>query len=213
MDQVSSGYDYYQSAARREKSAKTGLHVLMAAMSSMFFLFMLAYILRSQVSDWEALSEPWQPLAKSGQLWINTGFLTLASICLQWARSAAKEGQHSFVRNALLLSGLSTLGFIIGQLLFWQQLVIMGYYASSNPANAFFFLLTGLHGIHLMGGLVAWIKPATHALMGSYKASLKISIELCCIYWHYLLIVWLILFALFSSSPETYAAIAEFCGF
>ena len=60
---------------RRGASAKTGLYFLMAAISSMFFLFLLSYILRSQVSDWEALSEPWQPLAKTWQLWINTALL------------------------------------------------------------------------------------------------------------------------------------------
>ena len=71
---------------RRSRCAKTGLHLLMAAMSSMFFLFLISYILRSQVSDWEALSEPWQPLASTWQLWINTAFLVLASVALELAK-------------------------------------------------------------------------------------------------------------------------------
>jgi cytochrome c oxidase subunit 3 len=94
-----------------------------------------------------------------------------------------------------------------------------GFLATTNPANAFFFLLTGLHALHLVGGMVAWV-VATRRLLAIPKevesksvALAKLSIELCARYWHFLLIVWMLLFALLSSSPGTYAAIARFCGF
>ncbi|MDA0794894.1 MAG: cytochrome c oxidase subunit 3 [Proteobacteria bacterium] len=203
---------------QRSASAKTGLHLLMAAMSSMFFLFLLSYILRSQVSDWEALSEPWQPLAQTGQLWFNTALLVVASISLELARRSIRQPERGHSRELLMLAGLSSIGFLVGQLVFWNFLTTRGFFADSNPANAFFFLLTGLHAVHLVGGLVAWI-VATVRLERERRepteeglALTRLSVELCATYWHFLLVVWMLLFALLSSSPGTYAAIAKFCG-
>jgi cytochrome c oxidase subunit 3 len=184
----------------------------------MFFLFLLSYILRSQVSDWEALSEPWQPLAQTGQLWFNSALLVVASISLELARRSIRQPDHGHSRELLLLAGLSSFGFLVGQVAFWNFLTSRGFFADSNPANAFFFLLTGLHGLHVVGGLVAWI-AATVRLSRERRqptekglALTKLSIELCATYWHFLLVVWMLLFALLSSSPGTYAAIAKFCG-
>ena len=203
---------------QRSASAKTGLHLLMAAMSSMFFLFLLSYILRSQVSDWEALSEPWQPLAQTGQLWFNTALLVVASISLELARRSIRQPERGHSRELLMLAGLSSIGFLVGQLVFWNFLTTRGFFADSNTANAFFFLLTGLHAVHLVGGLVAWI-VATVRLERERRepteeglALTRLSVELCATYWHFLLVVWMLLFALLSSSPGTYAAIAKFCG-
>jgi len=203
---------------QRSASAKTGLHLLMAAMSSMFFLFLLSYILRSQVSDWEALSEPWQPLAQTGQLWFNTALLIVASISLGLARRSIRQPEPGHSRELLMLAGLSSIGFLVGQLVFWNFLTSRGFFADSNPANAFFFLLTGLHAVHLVGGLVAWV-VATVRLGRERRhptkeglALTRLSVELCATYWHFLLVVWILLFALLSSSPGTYAAIAKFCG-
>ena len=203
---------------QRSASAKTGLHLLMAAMSSMFFLFLLSYILRSQVPDWEALSEPWQPLAQTGQLWFNTALLIIASISLELARRSLRQSEPGHSRELLMLAGLSSIGFLVGQLAFWNFLTTRGFFADSNPANAFFFLLTGLHAVHLVGGLVAWI-VATVRLGRERRlpteqglALTRLSVELCATYWHFLLVVWMLLFALLSSSPGTYAAIAKFCG-
>ncbi len=205
--------------ARRSASAKTGLHLLMASITSMFLLFFISYILRSQVSDWQALSEPWQPLGQTNQLWLNSAFLLVASIALECVRRELRKPELGNSREFLWLAGFATSGFLIGQLTFWNYLTSRGYYATSNPANAFFYLLTGLHGLHLMGGMVAWLIANTRLQRERRDPSEKglclatLSVELCALYWHFLLLVWVLLFALLSSSPGTYAAIAEFCGF
>jgi cytochrome c oxidase subunit 3 len=201
---------------RRSRCAKTGLHLLMAAMSSMFFLFLISYILRSQVSDWEALSEPWQPLASTWQLWINTAFLVLASVALELAKRSLRRSDKALTRDLMLVAGAASVAFLVGQLVFWNALGNMGYFASSNAANAFFYLLTGLHGVHLLGGLVAWVRAIyrlNHDNSEQASAKAGLGVELCATYWHFLLFVWLGLFALLSSSPATYAAIAKLCGF
>ena len=72
----------------------------------------------------------------------------------------------------------------------------MGYFAKTNPANAFFYLITGLHGLHLLGGLVAWGWTSAKVWRGFDIARVRLSVELCTVYWHFLLVVWLVLFAL-----------------
>jgi len=85
-------------------------------------------------------------------------------------------------------------------LLAWQELLEAGYFAQSNPANGFFYLITGLHAVHLLGGLVVWSK-ATIKLMGGAKvAQVRLSIELCAVYWHFLLVIWVVLFGLMLST-------------
>jgi cytochrome c oxidase subunit 3 len=60
--------------------------------------------------------------------------------------------------------------------------------------------MTGLHAAHLLGGLWVWSKSSIRLLSGEDAAELKLSIELCTLYWHFLLIVWFILFALLSNT-------------
>ncbi len=182
-------------------NARAGLFVLLAVITSVFFLTILAFLIRSQFTDWEPLSAPWQ-------LWINTTMLFMASIALQWARVASRKGRMRTVRETLLVGGVLSFGFLAGQLWVWWQFTGAGYFASSNPANAFFYLLTGLHGLHLLGGLVAWARVMFRPLQKSGTA-----IALCAMYWHYLLALWLVLFALLTASPESFAAFAALCGF
>lgn len=206
------GEHRYELAERAARQAKTGLRILMVVISSLFFLFIIAFLIRSQLSDWQHLSAPWKPLADPWPLWINTSMLLLASVCLQWSRLSVRKDNARRAVEGLLLGGLFSLAFIIGQLLVWRQMNALGYYVAANPANSFFFLLTGLHAVHLLGGLVAWLKTSVKAWRGVSTAQLAISIELCAMYWHYLLALWLVLLALLTSSPEAYAAFARLCG-
>ena len=83
----------------------------------------------------------------------------------------------------------------MGQWFAWGQLQAAGYYATSNPANAFFYVLTGLHGLHLLGGLVVWGWTFARMSRGrTTPAAMLLRVELCAVYWHYLLFIWLVLF-------------------
>ena len=176
-----------------QPDARLGLIVFLVVVTSLFSLFISAYTIRMDLGDWRPLPDP-------NLLWLNTGLLVLSSIALQWAHIAAGREQSKTVRNALLAGGFFAFVFVGGQLLAWQQLVDAGYYAHSNPANAFFFLITGVHALHLLGGLVAWGRT-TIKLVNRYElASIRISVELCALYWHFLLVVWVILFGLMLST-------------
>jgi cytochrome c oxidase subunit 3 len=78
----------------------------------------------------------------------------------------------------------------------WDQLASSGYFAIGNPANGFFYALTGAHALHLIGGLVALSRTVSRLWHHRDMESIKLGVELCAVYWHYLLVVWLILFGL-----------------
>jgi cytochrome c oxidase subunit III len=174
-------------------AAKTALWVFLAVVTSVFALFISAYAMRMHLGDWSSLPKP-------RLLWWNTGVLAMASVAMQWTVVAARRGDTGGVRTGLIAGGVLTFTFLIGQLVVWQQLKDSGYFLATNPANAFFYLLTALHGVHLLGGLVAWGRTATKVWRGIDVAKLRLSVELCAIYWHFLLMVWLVLFALLLST-------------
>ena len=130
-------------------------------------------------------------------LWINTIILILTSIVFHRTKVLADNNKFEKAKNSLFVVVFLTFAFITGQLLVWQYFVNLGQYASTNPANAFFFVLTGLHGLHVLGGLYFLAKTTTQLIKDNYNISkVKQNIELCAIYWHFLLIVWFVLFGL-----------------
>jgi cytochrome c oxidase subunit 3 len=196
----------------RYRTARIGLGVFLGVVTSLFLLFLLAFIARSQVSDWRPLTDPLAPLAHPWMLWVNTALLGIGSACLQWAKVAMAHERKGDATLAFLLGGAFAVAFLGGQLWVWQQFAAWGFKVSGNPANSFFYLLTGLHGLHLAGGLVAWAVVALRMLRFGTGERLQAGMALCAFYWHYLLGLWLVLFAVLTSTPETYQAIAAFCG-
>ena len=169
--------------------AYLGLKIFLAVVTVVFSLLIVSYAGRMEMGDWRPLQEPWL-------LWPNSAVLILSSIALHWAVVSARRGDSDGLRLGLLAGGALAAVFLVGQLAAWRQLIALGYFASSNPANAFFYLITGMHGVHLIGGLVAWIRTMVKLRRGDEIARVGASAELCAIYWHFLLAVWLILFGL-----------------
>jgi len=165
--------------------SKVGLGVFLAVAGSLFALFISAYAMRMQLPDWRTLPVP-------GILWLNTVMLLLSSLALHGARNAARRGEMPALRIGLLAAGISALAFLSGQLLAWRQLTAEGYLLASNPANAFFYVLTGVHGLHLLGGLVALGRTIAKAWRETATEPLRLSVELCATYWHFLFLVWLV---------------------
>lgn len=171
-----------------------GLLTLLAVITSFFALILSAYALRMELGDWIPLTEP-------QLLWANTVMLIMASIVFQWTRNAAVNQQQGRLQPGLLLTGVLTLGFIVGQFIAWQQLQNSGQLVTSNPANAFFYFLTGAHAVHILGGMYVWARATIKVVSGKQdEEGIRRSIELCAIYWHYLLLVWLVLFGLLLST-------------
>ena len=170
------------------------MYVFLAIVGVLFFLLVAAYHMRIVLStDWVALPEP-------RLLWINTGVLVLCSLAFQRARSAIRRDLVDRARFVFLLAGVLTLVFLAGQMIVWKQLVGMGYFVSTSPANSFFYLITAVHGCHLVGGLVAWVRVAIR-MQGQVEASdTTLNFDLCAVYWHFLLLVWVGMLALFLTT-------------
>jgi cytochrome c oxidase subunit 3 len=184
-------------SATRYPPKVIGLGVFLAVVTALFMLFAAAYHMRMAVPDWSHL-----PLPKT--LWLNTALLALSSGTLQWVWSATDRSAASpiDIRHGLLASGGLALLFVAGQLLVWRQLDASGFFFSCTPASAFFYLFTGLHGLHLVGGLLVLGRTTTRVYRSDLSNDTRIaeqvflSIKLCAIYWHFLLLIWLAIFAL-----------------
>lgn len=176
-------------------TARLGLMAFLAVAGSLFALLVSAYFMRMGMADWRALPMPIV-------LWFSTGLLILSSIALQTTVAAARRTELDGIRSGLLAAGVSSLAFLASQFLAWRELAAAGYFTAANPAGAFFYLVTAIHGLHMLGGLVALYRTAARAFAvptGSTPraiGALRLGVELCATYWHFLLVVWLVLFSL-----------------
>jgi len=168
---------------------KLALRVFLAVVAVLFMLLIIAYGGRMTYEDW-------RPAPQLRLLWANTFALILSSVALQWAQYSVRRGHMDAMRVGLLAAGAFTFVFLFGQVLAWRQLGTMVYFEVTNPAIAFFYLITGLHGLHLLGGLVAWGRTVARVWGNFDVAKITQSVELCTVYWHFLLLVWLVLFGL-----------------
>lgn len=170
-----------RSEADTARAAGIGLWVFIGVATSLFSLFLTAYAMRMDGSgDWTALSMPWQ-------LWLSSALLAAGSLLLERARRC---DDAAMARRWLVAGGLCAAGFVLSQLWAWQALQAARVALAGNPAASFFYLLTALHGLHVLGGLVGW-GVALHA-----PAPWRVA--LCARYWHFLFVVWALLFAAFG---------------
>ncbi len=173
--------------------SKVGLRVFFAVATSLFLLFIVGYRLRMSYEDWVPLQEPML-------LWLNTGFLVAGSIALELSRRAFRSDDMGRARLTFYAGGLCSIAFLVGQLLAWQQLSQAGYLVSSNPASSFFYLLTAVHGLHILGGVGAWAWALPSLQPGGNERRAGLSIDNCALYWHFLLLIWGALFYLLLQS-------------
>jgi cytochrome c oxidase subunit 3 len=197
-----------------QAAARTALRFFIAVVSVLFFLFTITFLSRSQYPDFQALAgQPWQPFTDPSRLWFNTGLLALSSLAMYLALLAARRGRLNSTIIGVTAAAFFAVLFLLAQLDLWQHLQVMGFYVSTNPANSYFYLFTAVHGLHLMGGLIVLANVAFRVWYDGKLASLSGPLQLCNTYWHFLLAVWLLLFALLTSTPETINALAALCGF
>jgi cytochrome c oxidase subunit III len=184
------GFRGYQNA-QRPPAAKVGLGVFLAVASCLFSLLTAAFYMRMDAPDWQSPPPP-------AILAFNTVILIASSLALHFAKVAADDEDGERLKLGLAMAGGCAALFLLGQLWAWRELIDLGYFASTNPANAFFYLLTGAHALHLMGGLVALARTSRAAWYDPNSPALSSSVELCALYWHFLLFVWFLLYAMLA---------------
>lgn len=202
---------FAEPADYRPAALQIGLYVYFAVMGVIFSLIIAAYLMRMGLH--EAMGHAgtdWRPMPEPALLWVNTAVLVLSSIAWEVARRGALPtgpaehpdrsdfsglrwtGTEKGIRLGTITGGLLGIAFLAGQLLLWRQYQAAGYYLSANPANAFFYLLTAVHGLHLAGGIGGWLR-----LLARPTAQ---GVRLCALYWHVLLLIWLLLLGLLLST-------------
>lgn len=197
--------DLHDGSAFSVPTATLGLRVFLAVVTVLFSLLIMAYGSRMEFEDWRPAPQLWL-------LWMNTAMLALSSVAMQWARIAARRGEMDGVTTGMIAGGVFAAAFLCGQILAWRQLNMMIAFDITNPAIAFFYLITALHGLHLLGGLVAWGRTIAKVWRGFDVVRVRLSVELCSVYWHFLLLVWLILFGLLFSGNDNLGTLLSICG-
>lgn len=169
---------------------RTGIWIGLAAISMSFAAFTSALIVR------QATSNDWRPLALPFVLFINTGILLASGVTLEIARRRVADYARGKVtdRSAMLFWLSTTLAmgflFVVGQCFAWRQLRAEGLYLASNPNSSFFYVLTAVHAVHVLGGLAGLLRILF--LVRQPVFSLRRStMDATSYYWHFMGVLWL----------------------
>jgi cytochrome c oxidase subunit III len=167
----------------------TGIALAIVSILMFFMALASAFLVRKGTSgDWVAVHIP--PL-----LWINTAVLLLSSGTLEMARKRLANNDSEGFKKLWLLTTLLGVLFLIGQVVAWRQLNHQGIYLASNPASSFFYIFTGTHALHLIGGIAALIYVARRNFSVALVTR-SVAAELTSYYWHFMDALWLFLLAL-----------------
>lgn len=166
-----------------------GVWILLTAIVMLFAGLSSAYIVLRGVPTWQNIELPWM-------LWPNTAVLLLSSVAIDISRRAARRNDLQSMKRWLAVGGVLGLAFLVGQLAAWRQLVNAGVYVPSTLQSGFFYILTGLHGLHLLGGVFALGYVFSKALKDRITAFDYEPLKLCALYWHVMDALWIYLFLL-----------------
>lgn len=202
----------FRSRNQRMRRYRIGMVLCLISVTVVFVALIFLYVFRlgkgrydedahRWVQDWIALKLPYL------QLWVNSLLLLLSSFTLELTRRAMDKKEEftamgivppRMKRDLPWLAITLVLGFCFlgGQMLVWNNLREQGVYLVSNPSRSYFYLLTGTHAVHLIGGLMALLYIAAGRLVALRFESQRIAVEVTSWYWHYLAFLWFGIFAL-----------------
>ena len=168
----------------------TGLVLGLAAILMFFLALISAFIVRKSLGgDWMATAVP-------RILWLNTAILLASSLTLERARRGLAAADLPGFRHWWGITTALGVTFLTGQIVAWRQLAEAGVYLASNPSSSFFYLLTGAHGLHLFGGVLAlavvWLRGEPPAARLTRSTAARVA----GVYWHFMGLLWVCLFLL-----------------
>jgi cytochrome c oxidase subunit 3 len=211
-DRGSSGSPDYGERLRR---ARLGILVALVAIVMLFIACTSAYIVRrglptfdeakgAYVRDWFSVNLPMELLL------LNTFLLVVSSVTMELARrQMARQVALAPVRSIpgvslgnerrmpwLNLTAVLGAAFLAGQFLAWRQLEARGFYVATNPSSSFVYLLTGMHAVHLAGGIIAMLYASLTPLLHKPLEARRIVVDVTAWYWHFMAVLWVYIFAL-----------------
>lgn len=134
-------------------------------------------------------------------LWLSTGILLASSIVLELARAALLRARLALYRRMLRFTLILGSAFLLSQMLAGLRLYAAGVFLRGNPHGSMFYLFTGIHAVHLLGGIawIAYLLVNSRMIRESSESGLRRHRSLAgvaSVYWHFMGFVWLCLFAL-----------------
>ena len=184
------GGDFRFSPARY----RVGVWVAIASIVMLFTALASAYIVRSaSANDWVRLQMP-------KVLWVSTAAILLSSLTIEVSRRSLKRQSEAGYGLWLGITAVLGVIFVAAQFLAWRQLARQGIYMASNPHSSFFYLFTGAHAVHVLGGLfaLAYLLIRTRKKAATVEGELKRAgaVDAASVYWHFLDGLWICLFLL-----------------
>ena len=174
---------------------RIGVLVGIASILMMFTALASALIVRSGLKT----SVDWGGGQLPSFVYVSTALIVLSSLTFSRAKASLGHGEESGYRLWLMVTLLLGLGFLAAQVLAWRQLVAAGVYLATNPHSSFFYVLTGLHAVHLLGGILALAALyfyGSRAPGAEGAAKRRALTDVTGIYWHFMDALWVFLFLL-----------------
>ena len=154
-------------------------------------LLVFYFILRARAAVWPPPGTPRLPTA----LWLSTVLILASSGTMQAAVRSIRHGRQAAFRTAVVATILLALGFVASQIVNWGLAVAARMPPDLNMFSITFYLLTGLHGLHVLGGLVPLTIVAARSFRGRYTPENHLGVRFCAWYWHFVDVIWLVVFA------------------
>lgn len=153
----------------------------------LFAAFTSAYLVRKAEGNWVEFELP-------NLFTYSTIVLLASSVSMHFAYLAAKKDQFNALRISISITFVLGLLFLVMQYYGWAQLVEMNVYFVGNPSGSFVYVFSGLHGIHLISGLIVLLVALVAAFRLKINAKALTQIKICSTYWHFLDALWVYLF-------------------
>jgi cytochrome c oxidase subunit 3 len=144
-----------------------------------------------------AVSDTWPPANVDLDMWFDLIFtiiLVLSSFTCQFGVWAAERGDVFGLRRWYIVTFLMGLTFIIGQSSEFLTMVHEGTTLQSGAYGTVFYLTTGFHGLHVVGGLIAFILMIARTKMAKFTPAQASSSIVVSYYWHFVDVIWIALF-------------------
>jgi cytochrome c oxidase subunit 3 len=166
--------------------------VVLAAIVMMFAALSSAYIILSA-------GEQWRPVTMPRMFLLSTLVIVFSSLSFETAKRSLKQGKQLRSFRWLSITLMLGLVFIAFQLMGWRELAAQGVYFASHPHSSFFYFFTGVHGVHLLGGIAGLLYLLTRmrARQALVSERTEVTTQLVSLYWHTMDLLWIWLFLLF----------------
>lgn len=166
---------------------KFAMWIFVASVGMLFASLTSAYIVRQAEGNWLFFNLP-------NLLYWTSGVIIVSSVTMQMAYYAAKKDMLERLKSLVVVTMILGVLFLVGQVFAWRELVAQSVYFVGNPSGSFLYVLTGLHGLHIVSAIIYLILVLVAAYRFKIHSRSLAMIEMCTTYWHFLGGLWLYLF-------------------